>query len=1047
MDKLHAYPPDGWQGMSLLRYWPTAAEVNQCIKPEAEGAHDAVLLAVHQPAPLSYRLVNSDKRTATSEEELLEYFVTANVPTGAHVVPITGASGVGKSHLIRLLDARLRSSADSARYLIIRIPKSASLRRVVELILDPLPNDRYAQVKKAFRNALAEVQVDTAAMRFQIELEIALKSLAKDLKEKLHGSPSNLQLKEQLDHAQKLPLLLSDAATVEHFRSVILPRIVQRAVAGRDAENDDPTQGQFTADDLNLPDGIDLGQAARPVGQYYKLGLQARGGHGREVAAGVLNAVVDQATRQLFQLHEALGGMTLQDVILEVRGLLLKDGRDLVILVEDFAALTGIQETLSKVLIQEGVRDGEKKFATMRSAIAVTDGYLAARDTIATRAMREWIVESRLDTEEEVIDRTKALVASYLNAARWGQSHLINHYEAHYKARTSVKAAVPIFTAEEHDEAAILLSDFGYIGQIPLFPYTELAIECLARAALTKGDTLIFNPRFIINDVLRRILLAGRDAFSAGQFPPPSIEGRGASADVAQWLASLPVSEEQRKRYQRVAVIWGNNPQSHTEIGRIPSGVFKAFSLPPPSIKPIVVVPKSGKGKGRENEKPHVAQEPGPDDVRLRRIAALKEALENWVQDRSQLDQAIAHQIRNLIAVGLEDRIDWNGERCVKLGVRSNQISIPKARGEGGLASVVVKISPDNQDVDGSLRLELISLLRYYHVYEKQINYEEVDDDLARIGNLLDRLLPDALQLVRGAVQQQARAAALALASNSRLLGLNERGRTAGAIWPFLFGEAPIPEKLPDDAALIFQEWRTMQEEARRVRPELTRLLLNTCGCFQGGGKTANGVDIFRVVENYPTDADRLDLAKFELLSPELRQSLTNLSDVRVKAKAKSVLAEVNRLKISLESQFGPSLDKDALANSLKELAEAFRDLGVWIENDIGVTATQFRNLCEEFRSCALKEAFAQIDRTREPDDLENTNKAVSRLAQLSLSPMLTALRLVNSASKVVTNAQRHAQTLEAQYKGVDPVAQANAICKAFDDLLANLATLQQEEK
>jgi hypothetical protein len=68
--------------------------------------------------------------------------------------------------------------------------------------------------------------------------------------------------------------------------------------------------------------------------------------------------VVDEATRHLFQLHDALGGMTLQDVILEIRRRLLEEGKDLVVLVEDFAALTGIQETLLKVLIQEGVREG-----------------------------------------------------------------------------------------------------------------------------------------------------------------------------------------------------------------------------------------------------------------------------------------------------------------------------------------------------------------------------------------------------------------------------------------------------------------------------------------------------------------------------------------------------------------------------------------------------------------------------------------------------------------------------------------------------------------
>ena len=76
-------------------------------------------------------------------------------------------------------------------------------------------------------------------------------------------------------------------------------------------------------------------------------------------------------------MNQSLGGMTLAEVILEIRRLLLLDNRELVILVEDFAALVGIQDTLAKVLIQEGETSKGKEFATIRSAIAVTDGYLA----------------------------------------------------------------------------------------------------------------------------------------------------------------------------------------------------------------------------------------------------------------------------------------------------------------------------------------------------------------------------------------------------------------------------------------------------------------------------------------------------------------------------------------------------------------------------------------------------------------------------------------------------------------------------------------------
>lgn len=1024
--------------MTLLKYWPTLVNIDQCIKPEAEGAHDSVLLAVHQPSPLSYRSMNGTHSVSTDEEELFSYFVSSNVPTGAHVVPITGASGAGKSHLIRLLDARLRSSADAARYVVIRIPKSASLRRVVELILQPLPDAKYAPVKKAFRNALAEVNVETAAMRMQVELEIGLKALAQELRGKLAEDRANQAVKEQLHHAQQLPLLLSDSVTVDHFRTEVLPRIVRRAVSGQTLDANDPTQGQFTARDLDLPDTIEIGKAANSVQLYYKTALQIREGRGKEAAAAVLNCVVDQATRQLFHLNEALGGMTLQDVILEIRRLLLDEEKDLVVLVEDFAALTGIQETLLKVLIQEGVRDGRKQLATMRSAIAVTDGYLAQRDTIATRAVREWVVESQLNNDDEVLRRTRAIVASYLNAARWGQASIVRYHSSIRKLDGKERSWLPTFGADDHDEVAAALSPFGYQDAIPLFPYTELAIECLARNALTKGDKLIFNPRFIINDILINILLVGRQAFIDEQFPPPGIEMRPPSADVAQWLATLQGTEDQRQRYRRLVTIWGNNPDNRVAIGRIPARVFDVFALPRPNIEAVNIEKQVKKDSEKQTNERRL------DGGQRDQVSALKEALEKWVQKGSLLEQEIANQIRTAVADSLGKRIDWNSERCSKFDIRPNRISIPKARGEGNLSADPIRIAPDNTDPDGSIRQELTALLRYYHIYQKQIDYEEVDDDLARIGNLLDRLLPQALETIRATVNVQLRAATLAVASNSRILGLAERGRTPSSLSPFLFGEVgPNSEVLPLEAPAAFRDWRNAQEDALKIRPELLALLTAQCGCFQGSGKNLHGIDITRLVENYPSSDDRFELTTLESMTPDLRQSLTNLSEVRTRAKMKAVHAEISRIKRMIQDHFGQTFDRNEIADGLKTLAEMVKELGVWAEADIGISAPKFKLLCEEFRSVALREVFTQLERAGDAEGEEG--KTIGRIAQIPFVPLLTAQRFIHTATKLTLSAERHAQTLEIQFKGIDPAAEATGISTLFAQVLTDLPKLEPE--
>ena len=360
--------------MNLEKYWPDAKEINSCINHDADTVHDAVLLAVHKPSPLSYRLIGTERKIATTEDELFQYLITDDVQSGSHVVSITGASGVGKSHTVRILAARLQHINSDNRFVIIRIPKSASLRQVVELIIHELPTNDYDQVKAEFAKAVSEINVENAAKNFQTQLDIALGDHEKELAAKLRANPSDTGLKVQYGHARQLPKFMGDSVLVDYFRDKVFARIVRRAIAGQSHAELDLLAQDFTIDDFILPESIDIKKAAKPTQEYYVRTLQIQEGEGRRSAVRLLNEskVVDQAIRQLFNLHESLGGMTLQEVIQEIRRLLLRNNQELVLLVEDFKALTGIQDTLGKVLIQEGVRNGVRELATMRSVIAVT---------------------------------------------------------------------------------------------------------------------------------------------------------------------------------------------------------------------------------------------------------------------------------------------------------------------------------------------------------------------------------------------------------------------------------------------------------------------------------------------------------------------------------------------------------------------------------------------------------------------------------------------------------------------------------------------------
>lgn len=1023
--------------MSLLQYWPATDEINACIKHEAEGAHDAVLLAVHRPSPLSYKLISSGEKFPASEEELFNYLVTEDVPSGAHVVPITGSSGVGKSHMVRILNARLQSRNEDSRYVVIRIPKSASLRRVVKLILEKLPEDEYAQVRAEFAKALTEdLDVETAVIRFQRELDIALDRLAKELKVRVNANPRESALKEQLGHALALSKYMGDPVLVDHFRGKVFPRFVQRAIAGQHQVENEELVKDFVPDDLILPDSIDISKSAFQTNAYYTRNLLARDGEGLRAATRLLNEnmIVDQAIRQLFSLHQSLGGMTLQEVILEIRRRLLAQGRELVVFVEDFKALTGIQDILLKVLIQEGVRDGIQELATMRSVIAVTDGYLDTEDTIATRAKREWKVESELSSPEEVLNRTRALVAAYLNAARWGFKELVRHFETS-RGNGGQGGWIGVYVDPDDSGDSKVLSAFGYEDGIPLFPYTESAIEQLARAALTRNNALVFTPRFIIDNVLRSLLLIGRPAFEKGQFPPPGINAPVTTAEVAQWLASLPVSAEIRERYRRIVSIWGNGPRTVSDVGYIPKEVFDAFKLDRPHVG--IVDPRPPKPTPDPILNPIPSHPREEDDY-------LIETLEKWAQGE-RMPQTVANQVRKSVASLLNERIDWSAERCAKAPIQPTQISIPNAGGEAGLAANPIKVAEEHVDQSGQIRSELAAVTRLYHLNAGKRFYEDADDDMVWVGNLADRLMPQAVTSVRAGINQKLGSAARLLHTNSQVLGLATRGRTPASLAPFLFADPGIPPKVPAGASIAFVEWRTLQEQALRVRPDLIQLVTSYCGCFQGStGKIPYAIDMVRVANALQAESDSQGASTLDLPA-ELKSMLVTMSENRVNPLARKALEEATSFRRRLIAEFGESFDKHEIADEFKTLADQLGRIGAWPAQDLGMRTADFKKLCDDFRAGAVGGALDTLANAGEEEADQRGPQLLSRMGRLDVNPLIVAAKFADVARKVVRAAERHASALEAQFEGVDPQAQAAEIQELFQNLLGELDSFSAE--
>ena len=625
------------------------------------------------------------------------------------------------------------------------------------------------------------------------------------------------------------------------------------------------------ADDLRIPDELRsaLGQAAMPVRSYYLTGLNRAEGAGYEEAAKVLNEVVDEAIQRVFQLDKATGGVTLDSIILRVRELLLEQGRELVLLVEDFAALSGIQQVLLNVCIQEAERDGRQVRSRMRTALALTDGYLVGRDTIATRAKHEWVIQPGTDSDD-VLARTVELTGAYLNAARWGEKALKRQYDqGKHESEADLTAWITIFADESDDRlGAFGSSDSG----VPLFPYNRQAVAELAKRHLRTAGQMHFNPRKVINFILRDILLDGRDVFERGDFPPAGFQDARVSAPIASWLAAQGIPDQERQRLQALLFYWGGNPGDPAQA-HLPQGIFDAFGLQRPTGLAAGEPATPRPPKKPDPTPPTVPPQPSTEDPR---VAKWREKLEAWTGG-AELGQQDANKLRSVLRSAIEKAIPWNG---LRLAVRRNinlALTIPNARGNP-TAGIPVSVAEDHSDPDGELRHSLLAAIRI-DLFDGRLDYPEADEDSARVATLVERLVTDIIPQIEKQRQREARVLAWILRKQGRLLGLFRRERLPAFDLEL---NALRARTAGEDQALLQQateqsRWQQLRREAAGLRHELQQALWERIGCFQGAGNTVFAIDSTLI--ELPDSADDLDPS---FLSNNNREHLTQLKPLRL---------------------------------------------------------------------------------------------------------------------------------------------------------------------
>jgi hypothetical protein len=699
------------------------------IQTEAVVASSAVFLATHtrlqiQRAEIDGRSFNNTGQMV-GERDVLKDFLGRKTATGTVLMPVVGESGSGKSHLVRWVREKLPAS-DKRKVIYLEKSKT-SLRHVIESLLDGVDDEEVAQVRADVRASTNSTDASTLALRLINELMIAL---AGTTAAELRGR------QRQLAGPKGLALILQDPVLQDQMlaEGEFIPRFAEHMLSDREADDERPAH--FTVDHLPLNVTAAMEGVAAPTRVMLRLLLSKP--EMREVAVGMLNEYWEKSV----QATSSLGGGRVLDAMKKVREIYARRGKEIVLLVEDFALIQGVQRDLLDAITETSQREGRTVLAPMRTLMAITSGYFHdLPETAITRIEAStgghvYNLDLVLNNQDDGIEAIASFAGRYLNAARVGRKEL----EAHGGKSVPNQCDQCPVRAACHDAFGKSAEGYG------LYPFNRPALRRTVHAVAPAEQPHAFVPRTILSRALIPVLTEGYDSIQEGSFPDEQFRSRFKSnrdADdlplagrVREQIDDLDQAEGARR--EKLLEFWADSP---TELINLEPGIATAFSLPDLSIdtdrtKPLPRTPRTTSTPKPAVDSPRKSGEPALSRSLQKRL----DAVESW-STGDGLPTTEASTVRSVVSRAAVYRQDWLNPPVKPLGVsdavqagwsnRANTVSIEGAAAQalaGDDSPVIFKRTAANSEFFKTLILlnaETLTAVR--------------SQDVVRLASMADR--------------------------------------------------------------------------------------------------------------------------------------------------------------------------------------------------------------------------------------------------------------------------------------------------------------------
>lgn len=720
------------------------ARYKNVFRPDVINNTQGDFLATHVPMKNLYvtdhaDLTPQDRKHPLTEEEVFEHFFSQS--DDDQFVLVKGASGAGKSHLIRwFYTMLLLRKRDDEIVLPIRRADNTLKGTIKQLIEMPevknLPNKELYKKLTSASTTMPEIELKNTIYYTFVNLIESDDGKAGEDKERMINRVDRQHLVALLQNSLFKERLMGDIGPIE--------RIYCKFAENKTTEINDKA-AEFIVSDFEVDSEF-----------WNELINSGADEKARKIANKLIDndefvkRIVDYINLFVEKVIQRCAGLEPGDlglVIQEIRQELYKQGKTLTILIEDITAASGVDDSLLDALLTNKNGYKDRNLCRINSIVGSTDGYYVDKFRVNTKGRIEHFINVSDDMFEHDSNGLIEFFARYLNTISLSDE-------------TIEKWMLDKASAETYPIHEVTMGN-GWgeyklgASVINLFPFTQNAIQFLYK----KQDANMRHPRALMREIIEPYV---EDAIKdITSFPQRRVTLEGVNPTLQNTIYNKSgIDDVTKLRLAQFMYVWGNGTNDIYEkkeiryIGGISAEVYSQLNLPVldgrvideaevdntvPSPTPAVEKKPQTKPTVKENEKVAIA---------------LKE-IDRWIEDKSyklNIGQTTANvralnDARKNINAYLFAVIDWASEgvpidAVVRVRDTSNKFLVAFER-QTMRSDAVVTLPASIES-----RKIIEAFVRWNEVGNKSWNFDGSTDYLFRVQMWTESIKPKIVQSI-----------------------------------------------------------------------------------------------------------------------------------------------------------------------------------------------------------------------------------------------------------------------------------------------------------